>query len=428
MAEGADPETYLRLIWEHLLLGDRQNNARQEGAEATVVSRALVAAGVLGHDRVQAIFDEYVLAMSLRQQMRGHMHMHHRNLARGQGTRLSAQRVAICDTEFKVGHESRTLERVLFADDATHLDLSGIGPPGQGGGRRRTAGMRMVRGVMGPVQPNPQILTVSDDHGATATARPSGSSWSDRSWQSSYTTDVPLSPDATWIEIDGTRFDLPERQSTPESHVEAVEPIDPLRAMLYREVLGTQHRHGPTDSIEIALEALVATGSLGEEDSLVADIRRIAGAVANATPVPDLPEPWASLLRRFSKTDGPSGSIAIGAAINSVDGYSIRFDSLVSEPTSFSLTLAVSPGAPLLMHFPGAALERSPIDWWAEDDKMNTYVLFSGGGGGSGELAEGDVHSLAPLDPKATVLRLLPTGEAERGVVTVPLSGLAGTS
>jgi hypothetical protein len=41
-------------------------------------------------------------------------------------------------------------------------------------------------------------------------------------------------------------------------------------------------------------------------------------------------------------------------------------------------------------------------------------------------VAEGQVTSLAPLDPKATELRLLPTGIHSRAIVTVPLGALAG--
>jgi hypothetical protein len=49
---------------------------------------------------------------------------------------------------------------------------------------------------------------------------------------------------------------------------------------------------------------------------------------------------------------------------------------------------------------------------------------MSGGGSGSGEVAEGTIDSLTPLDPKATELRLLPTGSQERAVVAIQLAGL----
>jgi len=188
--------------------------------------------------------------------------------------------------------------------------------------------------------------------------------------------------------------------------------------------LGTGHRHGGQGMVEVAVEALLATAALKEDDALVIEIRRIASAFQSGSAVPNLPEPWASLMRRFSKTDGPRGSVPIGAAINSVDGYSIRFDSLTSDETSFSVSVAVSPGFPLIMRFPGFDLERSPLDWWAEDELGNIYLGVNGGGGGSGEMAESSVESLSPLDPKATELRLLPTGSTERGVVTVSLASL----
>ena len=71
-------------------------------------------------------------------------------------------------------------------------------------------------------------------------------------------------------------------------------------------------------------------------------------------------------------------------------------------------------------------VKASPLTWWAEDDRNNAYVAFEDRSHGNGTLAEGQVTSLAPLDPKATVLRLLPTGSRWRGVIIVPLAALAG--
>jgi hypothetical protein len=129
-------------------------------------------------------------------------------------------------------------------------------------------------------------------------------------------------------------------------------------------------------------------------------------------------------MRRMSKSDGPHGTLPIGAVVEALEGCSIRFDSLTSEEHSFSVTLAVSPGSVLFMHFPGVRIDRSPIDWWAEDDRKNVYLFMSGGGSGSGEMAEGVIESMTPLDPKATELRLLPTGIHERAVIEIPLAEL----
>jgi hypothetical protein len=420
----ADPETYLRLAGERILLAQGRGNNMQEGSAMAIIGRAFIAAGALDAEWTRSVIGEYALAMALRLHG-GRMRMRHMAPGRAQGTRLTALRVVVCALSCDGSDEHRTLDRVLFAEDATHLDLSGVRPPGQAAmSMGPVRHMRMMRG-MGPggVQ-GVQTLAVVDDRGTTATTHPQGSHSSDRSWQATFVTDVPLSPDTRWIEIDGNRLELPPRMPVPETHVEAVEELPPLRAMFYKEILGSDQRHGGGDPVEVAMGALLATGVLAVDDSLVTDVRRIAGAVSGGVSVPDLPEPWDSLVRRFSKSDGPTGRIPIGAVIDSVDGYSVRFDSLTSGPTSFSLSLAVSPGDPLLRYFPGFELERSALDWWAEDDRMNSYVAFNGSGGGSGELAQGEVHSLAPLDPKATVLRLLPTGATQRGVVTIALAGL----
>jgi hypothetical protein len=235
---------------------------------------------------------------------------------------------------------------------------------------------------------------------------------------------MPLDANTQWIEVDGTRIGLPERLPPPEVRVEEIEPMDPLRAMLYAEIMSTDRRRGGEDTVEVACRTLLAIGAFEEDDPLLLEIRRIAAAVASAAPVPGLSEPWASLVARFSKTDGPKGRLALGAVIDDLDGFSIRLDALTSEAGSFSISLAVSPGTALL-RFPGVDLEPPPIIWWAEDDRHNAYVAFSDQGGGSSTLAEGQVTSLAALDPKATELRLLPTASRTRAVITVPLAGLA---
>lgn len=419
-----DPETYLRLAFERTLLSHGSGNPMQEGFEGAVISRALTAAGTLDQETAQRVLDEYELARALRQPQRGRMLMHRRSMAMSQRQRFSTERVAICDRDFEHGNEQWTLLRVLFSDDATRLDLSGVGPPGKRGNPRRHSAMRSLPGGMAP-HPHPQTLALADDQGTAATARVGQSSWGDGSWEATYTSDVPLSPDTQWIEVDGSRLELPERHPALEVCVEDIEPMDPLRAVLYREILSTDRRQGGADTVEIASRALVATGALGEDDAMLVELRRIADAVANATPVSGLPEPWTSLLARFSKGDGRSGALPIGAVIDDLEGFSIRLDALFSEPGSFSISLAISPGTPLLRHFPGMGVEPSPITWWAEDDRTNAYVAFSDRGGGGGNLAAGQVTSLAPLDPKSTELRLLPTGTRTRAVVTVPLDALA---
>jgi hypothetical protein len=345
--------------------------------------------------------------------------------ARGQTPRqrLSAQRIVPAQ-DFEHGNDRWRLERLLFADDVIQLKLSGTDTAGA----RRSMGQHMAFGPPGrrrPNQPSPQTIALQDDRGSKATARLTSSGWGGGTWEASYTTDTTLSADTRWIELDGSRLDLPERRPTPDINLEPIEQLEPLRAALYAEILSTDRRHGGADTVEIASRALIATGFCDEDDAMLAELGRIAEAVTNAAPAPGLPEPWASLVERFETNDGPTGVLPIGAAIDDLDGFSIRVDTLTSEASFFSLAVAMSPGAPLLSHFPGRIdAEASPITWWAQDDRGNAYVALADRGGGSDMVAEGQVTSLAPLDPQATDLRIFPTGRSVRGVLRVPLAEL----
>ncbi len=423
MARITDPETYLRLACERLLIG--QNGGRQDTAEAGVISRVCVAAGALDQVTSLGVLDEYRFAMALRDQHWQHMRMHRRSMAPRERQRLTAQRVAVGIPKFERDGQQWFLEKLLFADDGTHLDMSGTDPEDALANPRRRGGfVRRAQGSM-PHHPFPQTIVLKDDQGTTATAHSGSGGWGGDTWQTSYHSGVSLSSDTRWIEIDGTRIDLPEWRPAPVVHVEEIEEMDPIRAMLYGEILSVDRRHGGgVDVVEIACQAFVAIGALEEDDPLLPEIRRIAGAVASGSPTPGLSEPWASLLARFSKADGPLGSVAIGSVIDDLEGVSIRVDALTSEPESFSISLAMSPGDLLLRHLPGADRDPPLIVWWAEDDRNNAYVAFEDSVQGRDTLAEGQLTSLAPLDPKATELRLLPTGSRRRGVITVPLAAL----
>jgi hypothetical protein len=421
-----DPETYLRLACERALLTADVGRGMPTGFEGAVISRAFIAAGILTGEVGVGILDEYQLAMALRDGRRGHMLMHRRGLAQAQRVRLSVQRVVVGEHDFEHGKDRWTLERLLFADDVSHLSLSGTASAATP--RNVRGGLTMARAAPHGManRPNPATLAVVDDQGTSTTARAGQASWGGGGWNATYATDKPLSADTQWVELDGIRLDLPQRLPAPQFRVEPIDPIEPLRRVLYAEILSTDRRFGGADTVEIAIQALVATGAFEEDDAMLTELRCIADAVTTATPAPELPEPWASLVARYPINDGAIGTIPIGVAIDDLEGFSIRIDALISESTSFSITLAMSPGTPLLRHFPGGVeLEPSIITWWAEDDRGNSYVAFPDRGGGGGNVAEGQVTSLAALDPKATELRLLPTGTHTRGVITVPLTALS---
>jgi hypothetical protein len=423
---GADPETFLRLACERLLLSRHRRGGLQQGGDAPVIGRALIAAGLLERAEVDALLEEYLFAFGLREQG-GWWHTHRMGVAVGQGRRLSAQRVVAGQLAFGAGDERMTLERVVFGDDETEIELSGLASSDRGHSAVAFRGNPMSRMRMRQIGPVfGRVLAVRDDQGTTASASGGRGGSSGREWHAQFTTDVPLSAASTWIEIDGVRIELPEWRPVAEVRIEPVEPLDPLRAMLYGEILGAGSRHGGDASVAVAIETLVAMGALPGDDPMVGEVSRIEAAFNGGGSGTNLPYPWSALVGRMSKSDGPLGTLPIGAVVEALEGCSIRIDSLTSEKHSFSVALAVSPGAPLLFHFPGIRLDRSPIDWWAEDNRQNVYFLISGSGSGSDEVAEGTIESMTPLDPKATELRLLPTGAQQRAVVAIQLAELGG--
>ena len=415
-----DPETYLRLASERDLLNFEPRRGMRDGFEGVIIGRALVAARGLTKEVARAVLDEYSLAIALREPGRAHMMMRSHLPSAMPRDRLAAERVVVGALPFEHGGDPWVLERALFLESAVRLQLRGAAPSGWMG----NVGFARSPVSGPPPQPFPPTLALVDDGGTTATAHVRGSGWGGPSWEATYEAGQALSPDTVWIEIDGVRVELPERRPAPPARVEEIDPLDPVRAVLIGEILSTDRVHGDQDSFEIAERALVATGAIDHDDPMLEETRCIWKALATATPDPGLRPPWDSLLSRFSKSDGLTGSVPIGTTIDDLEGYAIRFDALTTDEGSFSIALTVSPGTPLLRHFPGIDLDMSPVTWWAKDDRGNNYVAFFSRGGGGGPSAEGEVRSLAPLDPNALELTLMPTTTHARGIVTVPLAEL----
>ena len=169
MAGPTEPETYLRLACERLLLSPDHRGGSRPGGELPAVGRALIAGGLLDKERVQAVLEEYAFAFGLREQGGGWWHMHRMSVP-AKGRRLSAQRVFVGKLELDVSEERATLERVVFGDDQTELDLSGVSSSERGHSRMafRNPMLRRTMGRAGLA--HGRVLTVGDDRGTTATA------------------------------------------------------------------------------------------------------------------------------------------------------------------------------------------------------------------------------------------------------------------
>jgi hypothetical protein len=423
MAKPIHPETYLRREYERMFLEAPQ---AQVVAAPVMAGRALVAAGVLPAETAEEIGREYRMALGLREGGR-RFPLWRGDRDGGQRQPLSAARAVVGD--FVVGDPSDQLllHQVIFADDASYLDLSGrVGShpmPTGGPPARRLPPARTVAWAGGP---HMQSFFVVDDQRTRATATCGRNSSTDRSWQGTFSTDRPLSPTTEWIAIDGHRVRLPPPAPPPAVRVEELEAGSGIQAALFAELAAALSGRGGDPYIEPAEQALVATGALAPDDPILCSVQDVAAALAGQRPFAALAEPWASLLKRWGRTDGRRGRLAIGAAVGPVAGYSLRFDSLDSDGTGFSVHLATSPGNALGHGLPFRGGLLPPFQWWAEDDRGNAYLGSEQGHSSTPDLAQGQLRFSGPLDPKAQELLLVPRGRDQRAVVTVSLEGLGG--
>ena len=431
------PETYLRLACERLLGSNAGVGAGFEGAAAT--AQALVAAGSLDEATANAVFDEYAVAIALRGGLEPEEALWRRRTQLK--VDLPASRTVL--GPLPVGPESAglVLHRLFLAENTTEFELSSTSTRRPG----KSTNRRWQRGPLRPLwaRPEPFLppVTVADDRGAAATASASGCFDLDPGWKAPFVADHPLRPTTAWLDIDGAACQLPPPGPPPEQWTEAVPRASrTLEGTALPRPVGApgdsgfpRPGRGPWGKWRPAVRALVATGSLPAADPVLAEVERVAKAVSGRRAVGGLPEPWASLFRRVGKHDGPVGFVAIGVAVNSSDGWSVRFDSLTSEEQEFRVAVVVSPRAVLpSTHASGAGLEQLctrpvAIEWRAEDDLGNSY-LATGDRWGNGEgVAAGHLSFLAPIDPEARELDLIATGLHERAVVSISLEGLGGS-
>jgi hypothetical protein len=419
MGSHVHPETYLRLACEDLV---RSDLTPARAAQATAIARVLVAAGSIEPATVGSVFEEYNIASQVRV-LGGATWFSHQQKPSPRRVHLSApQRVAVGPLAVGEEADGLVLLEALFDEEGTHLEFSG-NTSGNLGAAMAQAGLGPGRPTAAPSR-EPDIV---DDQGGVATAKSRRERNWGTGWEGKYVTDKPLSASTAWLEIDGRRVVLPPPAAPPEVRIEVLPgPGRSLEAALRRELMRSVFYHWQNGSLEAAAAALVATGVVTEDDAVLHETARIAGAIRGQQPADDLPEPWASLLKRIGKQDGPVGTVPIGAALNSVEGWSVRFGSLWSESSSFAVSVALSPRLASL-HFQIGALDASTpaLEWWAEDDSGNNYLGSSSDIVGSHELAEGKLNFRSPLDPKANQLSLLPTGTRERGIVTISLDGLS---
>jgi len=409
IVEAFDAELYLRLIGEQMLL-DRGNPTggpwRPPISEA---AGALVAIGVIPASQADAVLDDYSLAAALRNDP----HFRRRTMLAGrshrrEGKPLKPRRMVPCERTIEQPHATVHVRWVSLTEDATSvavmwrpdtsLPWSGAGPP---------------------------QATLSDDRGTAEAAHFVGSG-SNEGMLGTLTTVRPLAPDTAWIELDGTRLELTSEASGFDVSLERLPEQNPAHRYLWCQIAWRHELHGQ-NSIEPAIDALVAAGALSADDPLLDGLRAVTDAMQPSAPgaapgmahqVGQIPESWRSLLVRQGRRDGPTGSIVLGAVTPVFEGFSVAVLDLRSDREAFQVEVEVSPtggiGHPVASDW---SVQPRQLAWWARDDRGNHYLGHTAYWSSNGNYGQGSIGFRPALDPSATQLEILPTAETTRAVI-----------
>jgi hypothetical protein len=403
-----DAELYLRLLGERMLtdrVSDHQRGPRRPTiAEAAL---ALIAVNAIDAPRAEQVIDDYSFAATVR----GDDALFRRSgLAavrpRGQGESkpLAPRRVVPCPRTIEQAQATVEVRYVSLSADSTSAGVT-CHPASIGGG--------------------PLSATLADDRGATVDAHFSGGG-SHLGMRGLMITDRPLAPDTAWIELDGTRLELTAQASRFQATLERLPDQDPAHRYLWHRMAEPSEfsDHG----IEPAVEALVAAGALSARDPLIDDMRTVLQAMqgrvaipgAMPSPGPRISEPWRSLVARHGRDDGPRGTIVLGAVPPVFDGQSVAVLDVESEKSRFRVDVETAPGVVRTPSDWGMAIQ--PLAWWARDDCGNHYLGQRGQWSYRDEYGHGVIDFHPALDPQATRLELLPTGQTTRAVISFPLA------
>jgi hypothetical protein len=415
---GFDAEWYLRRLGEDMLLGPVSDHSGQL-ADLKHATAALVAVGAIEPELAGAVVDDYGIAHAARQ---GLVEFVLVSLARNERaaslTPPPGQRVVGLDDQIELPEGTLRLRYATL--DEHHTAVSAVYRPH---GARRYSGHGWL-GTPSGLPPALSNAVLADDQGNTASLEFSGSG-SDYRWELTLTPDQPLATDTTWLELAGRRIRLLDRPSGLTVQIEPLSEADPAHRHLWRQVAlsaDSPREHG----LGASIDALTAAGALDRADPVIKLVHwvgeggpgRVLGAW-RAGVVRDAPEPRQAP-RQEGRTDGPKGTIFVGAITPEFDRHFAAAYYLESKPDGFSIEAAVSP--PDSEHHPGLIdVEDRALVWWARDDRGNHHLGHWEGSRADEAIASGTIAFSSALDPLAERLELLPTGPRARAVISFPL-------
>ncbi|MGA2012030.1 MAG: hypothetical protein ABSH51_16120 [Solirubrobacteraceae bacterium] len=417
-----DAERYLRLAGERALLQPGSDRGHRWSSPVDDAAQALLAVGAINGANAQRVIADYGLAQAMRDRNRAHgAAMGHRGRTPARARPLRFDRVVPLDT---VIEDAQGRLEILYAVLGEPESWLGVvhRPAGPGRRRSRRAAGFMFVGGGGSWQNRAPTLT--DDRGTSTTLGFSGHG-SDTEWTGRLSTSDRLSATTRWLELDGRRIELDCAPVGAEVSVEEAEEPDPARRYLWQLVALAQPPFGSPESIDAAVEAMIAARALDPGDPSIAQAQSVRehlprhrGHAPGAAGRRALPEPWRSLLARSGKQDGPEGTLVVGAVTPLFDEHRVGVLSVASEATSFSVEVTTTPG--LTHHRFGGETDRQ-LAWWARDDRGNHYLGSQGSWSGGGDYGGGELGFWPSLDPRARRLEICPTALSARGVVSFPL-------
>lgn len=404
-----DAELYLRLLGERELLGGGDHYHPHHGSPLQQAADALVAVDRIDADAAASITDDYARAGALRG-------VH--GLRRFGRWGIPGSVAAPATPALGPRRTVPVQQRIETFSGELSLEYVSLSPHGVSLGAR----VRWAPGAMQALHRQGHTgmdeLTLADDRGTTTEAHFNGGGGDDE-WRGHYQGEEPLAVDTAWIEVEGTRIDLPEVENRVEVWIEDLPPRPPAWRHLWHAVAAADHFGGR--DIQPALNALRAAGAIDADDPQLEQLQAVAGQHPRAPAGmrghrgggTGLPEPWVSV-GRFAGT-GRQGTIVVGAATPVFDGVSVAVNALEADSESFEASVEIAPGVL------GRPSSSERIAWWAADDRGNHHHGTMGSWSGGGDHDEGTVEFSGGIDPRARWIDVMPTTPTKRAVIRVPL-------
>jgi hypothetical protein len=280
-----------------------------------------------------------------------------------------------------------------------------------------------------------ETCTATDDRGANYQAHFSGGGGDER-WDGRLSLSPAPPVGLRWLEFtlpgaEPVRVDMaaapPARPVTSTSLPAATAAdryLDALTAnlLLAGSITEPEARRQPR-LVEMP-SGLLAAGVIAAGSPALGRLSAAAALVGLDLPAPlaqirpaELPAEWLGMLARRDSHDGPTGVVAVGAALPEVDGACCVIAELHSEPEE-AIVQVHARGWPS-RHF--STLPAAPFRWAARDDVGGWYMIGDRGSSSSDDEADLELMLRPAINPRARTLEIILTGRTGEVSVTFPL-------